>query len=1054
MSSSDSDFEDLTDGVPKRVRSQKVISSQRTRSPPQGEKSPGLRTCSSQLSFAVETHKKCAKTASGRRISSASKHRRTKSTGSSKLTLDLSKKSSSSHSPESGHSPRKFGNAVSSPRKRKSLILRLREYAKKRTSPSASPTLSPSTSGESSRARSQTDEQVQFPVKESPKSSHSRKGAWRFSLDARKRSSDSKSEGSKPKEPSEQESFSKRISHKFKRFSKKVGRSSTKHFRREKSFGNMMNIIRVSSSESKHRMTRLPSHMRPIEDSERAASVRSIPHPVIYSPPPTKPKHTRRLSLDMDLIMGRPGLASSHPVVRSQSFHQETVDARIAHAKQQADEKLKKYLREISNSHKQYHIELRSEKLEKLKSLAITMLFTPVSEIRGGWSQNMVREIQSFAVPQESLARKKSTKPKKDVVAELEREFVAKLLFIVSEVARMEAFVNCLEFLEPSKDKKGGVDVLLDVRHQVKKEEESQLLGTTNLNLSEALQPEEQVTLVCRICEEDIPLGVFKTHSRLCVVRNKYELQNLSTDQSLKQLYREIQKVEKNLRKESKKQASLLRKVAAICKGAIKVPSDRSSYCFQLLKKLDESVVVKLGEDNPLDLLNFSLKLRDLIMEKQEAFQTIEKFMSIDLIHSPRKRGKQYMPSIPSIHDFEIIKPVARGGYANVFLARKKRTGDIYALKVLNKTDMIDRDQVENVLAERNILADSSCPYVVNLYYAFQTQRHLYLAMEYLPGGDVFSLLDAVGVFELDMARKYIYEVIIALDYLHGMGTVHRDIKPDNMLIDVDGHIKLADFGLSRVGLLHKQARSTQPTMQRRSMLQVNALRKLHRSSKLQDRVNALIELRNKRQQEEQEDQDSSRCIGTPDYLAPEVLVGSSHGPAVDWWAVGVVTFEFLTGVPPFNNGASSPQDIFNNIMANRIPWEDVQEFLFPEVIAFISDLLNHQPDQRLGSNGLKDFITHPFFNCQGETWDSIAAAPPPFIPKIPSLTDTSYFEGREQFFPINDDAQSDVSRKDDRAILEDEEFGTFWYVNGPNLEERNLEVYKKYMEETKSATQ
>ena len=123
-------------------------------------------------------------------------------------------------------------------------------------------------------------------------------------------------------------------------------------------------------------------------------------------------------------------------------------------------------------------------------------------------------------------------------------------------------------------------------------------------------------------------------------------------------------------------------------------------------------------------------------MEKQEAFQTIEKFMSIDLIHSPRKRGKQYMvvspssailthmmqPSIPSIHDFEIIKPVARGGYANVFLARKKRTGDIYALKVLNKTDMIDRDQVENVLAERNILADSSCPYVVNLYYAFQTQ--------------------------------------------------------------------------------------------------------------------------------------------------------------------------------------------------------------------------------------------------------------------------------------------------------------------------------------------
>jgi len=160
--------------------------------------------------------------------------------------------------------------------------------------------------------------------------------------------------------------------------------------------------------------------------------------------------------------------------------------------------------------------------------------------------------------------------------------------------------------------------------------------------------------------------------------------------------------------------------------------------------------------------------------------------------------------STPSIQDFEILKPISRGAFGRVYLAQKKRTGDLYAIKVLKKADMIRKNMVDHVIVERNILAQTKNPFVVKLFYAFQSKANLYLVMEYCIGGDLGSLLRRLQYFDEKMARFYAAQTVLALEYLHSIGIVHRDLKPENMLITEKGHLKLTDFGLSRTGLLEK----------------------------------------------------------------------------------------------------------------------------------------------------------------------------------------------------------------------------------------------------------
>ncbi|ORY54027.1 serine/threonine protein kinase 15 [Neocallimastix californiae] len=305
--------------------------------------------------------------------------------------------------------------------------------------------------------------------------------------------------------------------------------------------------------------------------------------------------------------------------------------------------------------------------------------------------------------------------------------------------------------------------------------------------------------------------------------------------------------------------------------------------------------------------------------------------------------------TIPSIKDFEIIKPISRGAYGKVYLARKKATQDLYAIKVMKKSDMIRKNMVSQVMAEKKVLELSRNPFVVKLYYAFHSKEYLYLVMEYLIGGDLSSLLNNFGYFDENMAKIYIAETAIALEYLHKNSIIHRDLKPDNLLINKEGHIKLTDFGLSRIT------------------------------------VNIGI---SKRLSDENKKTSKNDLLGTPDYLAPELLLGFGNGCEGDWWSLGVCLFEFLYGYPPFTDEA--PSFIFKNILDHKIQWpeedEEDQE-ISEEAKDLIGHLLDPNPKLRFKESDMKN---HAFY--KDLDWNNIRNLPAPFIPSPNDCLDTSYF--------------------------------------------------------------
>ncbi|KAI9105007.1 serine/threonine protein kinase 15, partial [Phlyctochytrium arcticum] len=336
---------------------------------------------------------------------------------------------------------------------------------------------------------------------------------------------------------------------------------------------------------------------------------------------------------------------------------------------------------------------------------------------------------------------------------------------------------------------------------------------------------------------------------------------------------------------------------------------------------------------------------------------------------------KERRHKIPSIRDFEIMKPISRGAFGKVYLARKRTTQDLYAIKILKKQDMIKKNMVSHVLAERNVLALSNNPFVVKLYYAFQSREYLYLVMEYLIGGDLSSLLAMFGTFGESMSRMYAAEVVLALAYLHANGIRHRDLKPDNILINEQGHIKLT-------------VRISQGMPIRRSMELGTGGSSTSSSLAL---VSPGAEKRKKTRKERPQNS-SKTLLGTPDYLAPELLLGLGHGPEVDWWALGICLYEWMVGFPPFTD--EHPEAIFRNILdggKRLIDWPDDEE-ISSEARDLIQRLLNPDPKHRLQADSVK---THPFFS--EVDWSKVREQPAPFIPNPQGTTDTSYFDGRSK---------------------------------------------------------
>lgn len=556
---------------------------------------------------------------------------------------------------------------------------------------------------------------------------------------------------------------------------------------------------------------------------------------------------------------------------------------------------------------------------------------------------------------------------------------------------------------------------------------------------------------------------------------------------------------------------------------------------------------------------------------------------------------------LPDIHDFAIIKPISRGAFGKVFLGCKKTNMDVmYAIKVMKKTEMINKNMVSQVVSERNALALTRSPFCVHLYYTLQTTTSIYLVMEYMVGGDLKSLLSVYGYFDEPMATFYIAEVCLALQYLHQHSIIHRDIKPDNMLLSKDGHVKLTDFGLSTVhihrdleisdfenltpnlnlrtpgqllsltshlsfgsgntkycsNLTHsdyvsefnsdngskngesscssreystalrerldfntshnkshdcsalsgitylsaadlnvnnessyhtcqstqaeesglsctspvsrkissrnsnrslyrvssqrkRKCRTPSPNISRKTYLktgltgEIEALRLGNISSpkgvtfstpvsaqKLNKPKTTRFELPQLINNETTRKGDSAvrvspihsesstpktprtpyrtpksvkrgqwssdqRILGTPDYLAPELLLKKGHNFAVDWWALGCCLYEFVTGIPPFND--ASPQLVFKNILEHNIEWPTDDEALSPEVVESIESLLVADPEKRASS---KEIMAMDAF--KHIDWENLLNMSPPFVPDPYDLTDTGYFQARNELLNFN----------------------------------------------------
>ena len=329
--------------------------------------------------------------------------------------------------------------------------------------------------------------------------------------------------------------------------------------------------------------------------------------------------------------------------------------------------------------------------------------------------------------------------------------------------------------------------------------------------------------------------------------------------------------------------------------------------------------------------------------------------------------------------DFQILTQVGQGGYGQVYLAQKKDTREICALKVMSKKLLFKLDEIRHILTERDILTAAKSEWLVKLFYAFQDPDHIYLAMEYVPGGDFRTLLNSTGVLHNRHARFYISEMFSCIDALHVLGYIHRDLKPENFLIDSTGHVKLTDFGLAAGMLNPGKIESMRVKLEEVGNTNVPFGRPMeHRTVK--ERREGYRSLR------ERDVNYAKSIVGSPDYMAPEVLKGEEYDFTVDYWSLGCILFEALAGYPPF--AGATVDETWQNLkrwqkVLRKPEYDDPNYFLSKRTWGLITRLVAAK--QQRFSN-IKEIHTHDYF--AEVDFNALREQTPPFVPDMDSETD------------------------------------------------------------------
>lgn len=333
-----------------------------------------------------------------------------------------------------------------------------------------------------------------------------------------------------------------------------------------------------------------------------------------------------------------------------------------------------------------------------------------------------------------------------------------------------------------------------------------------------------------------------------------------------------------------------------------------------------------------------------------------------------------------SLDDFFLDKVIGIGSFGKVLLAQHKETDEVFAIKVLSKKAIKQRDEVKHIMAERNVLLKNlKHPFLVGLHYSFQTPQKLYFVLDYVNGGELFFHLQREKHFSEPRTRFYASEITSAISFMHKMNIVYRDLKPENILLDSTGHIVLTDFGLCKENVMPGETTST--------------------------------------------------FCGTPEYLAPEVLKKQEYGRCVDWWCLGAVTYEMLTGLPPFY---SSDVDVMYDRILNA-------RLVFPEFVSFnardlLTRLLDRDPRTRLGSSSrdAEDVEAAPFFS--GIDWSLLNAKgyTPPFNPNVSSKKDLRHIDPEFVNKPIPQSVKATGMMVD---VEYDETFAGFSYHGNSELQ-------------------